>query len=229
MNVFMTFTSIPPSKTELLLHLALGCHEANPDIPDSKERMRKGLEAIVTELRKLDFVPKADIDDFEKLVEAKSGFDDLLVPCTLFATVLPDNVFYASLAECGMFDGMPERAPSGALQTPHHPKFEMAMARLKQLMDERSEAAMRLPEADALWADVWTYGPDSFKEAARQLAQESGLVPPVELVNDQGEPVFTAEQIAKQLGVPVEQVIADIEAKPDFEKLLYTGPVHKVH
>lgn len=229
MKVPMTLSPTPPSKTELLMHLALGCHEANPAIPDSKQRMRKGLNAIVAELQKLDFVPKADIADFVNLVDQQGAFEQLLVPVALFATVLPDEVFYSCLSDCGMFDGMPEQTPFEPPLPPHHPKFEAAMTRLKQLMDEHGEASMKLPEADALWADVWTYGPDSFKEAARQLAHESGLVPPVELVNDQGEPVFTAEQVAKQLGVPVEQIIADIESRPDFEKYLYTGPVHKVH
>lgn len=229
MKVFMTSSSTPPNKTELLLHLALGCHQANPAIPDSKQRMRKGLDAVLGELQKLDFVPKADIAEFASLVDQQSDVEQLIVPAALFATVLPDEVFYSCLAECGMFEGMSEQAPGGALQPPHHPKFEAAMTRLKNLMDKHGDAAMELPEADALWADVWTYGPESFKEAARQLANESGLIPPVELVNDQGEPVFTAEQVAKQLGIPVEQVIADIESRPDFEKHLYTGPVHKVH
>lgn len=214
------------TKPELLIHLAIGCYEANPDVPDSMERMRKGFDAIVAELHKLDFVPKADIADFVKLVESKSGFDELLVPCTLFATVLPDEVFYAALAESGMFDGMAESSPGGQLLPPHHPKFVEAMALLKDLMDKHGEAAMKLPEYRTLWSQAWQFAPPLFLEAARQIADESGLVPPTELVDDNGRPVYTAEAIAKHLGVPVEQILDDLDRIPGVN--LHTGPTHKV-
>jgi len=196
-----------PSKAELIIHLALGCYEANPQVPDSKERLRKGFDAVIAELRKLSFIPAADIDDFVKQVDAQAPADAMLIPAVLFANSLPDETFYSCLTNSGMFDDMPQ--PARAKN--HHPKFLEAMAKVMELDAlHGAEAAQKLPEHKALWRAIFDYAPPEFMELMREGAKEFGLLPETKYANDAGEPVYSAEQIAEKLGIPVERVVEDI-------------------
>lgn len=53
-----------------------------------------------------------------------------------------------------------------------------------------------------------------------------GLLPETKYVNDAGEPMYSADQIAEKLGMPVEQVEKDIREK--FGDSLPVGNVHLV-
>ena len=196
-----------PSKAELIIHLALGCYEANPQVPDSKERLRKGFDAVIAELRKLSFIPAADIDDFVKQVDAQAPADAMLIPAVLFANSLPDETFYSCLTNSGMFDGMPQNEPA----KPYHPKFLEAITKVMELDAlHGAEVARKLPEHIALWRTIFDFAPPEFIKLMREGAKEFGLLPETKYVNDAGEPVYSAEQIAEKFGVPVEQVLQDI-------------------
>jgi hypothetical protein len=104
----------------------------------------------------------------------------------------------------------PENQPEPA-QPFRHPKFVEAMNRVMELDSLHGpEAASKLPEHKALWRQIFEYAPPEFMELMREGAKEFGLLPETKYVNEAGEPVYSAEQIAEKLGVPVEQVLADI-------------------
>lgn len=212
------------SKAELLMHLALGCHEANPQFPDGKERIRKGFNAVIAELRKLEFIPAADIDDFVKKVDDRASAEEVLIRAVLFSTSLPDDQFYECLRNSGMFDGMGHPAPTTPFR---HPKFVEAMNRVQELDAQHGpEAAHNLHEHKALWRQIFEYAPPEFMELMREGAKEFGLLPETMYVNEAGEPVYSAEQIAEKLGVPVEQVLEDI--LENMDELPVVGKVHLV-
>jgi hypothetical protein len=220
----MNDDTTPITKGEVLLQLALGYHESNPSVPDAQERIRKGFKAIIAALRKLDFVPVADIDEFVKSVKAGDSADELLMPATLFASMLSNELFYGELRESGMLDGMDTQEEA---RNKHHPKFDQAMARIAALHDlHGSEAAEALPEARALWNQAFEFAPPEFMKASHDTAVELDLLPETRYVNDDGEPVYSAEQIAEKLGIPVEQVQEIIREKLGDQ--VQVGNVHLV-
>lgn len=220
----MNDDTTPITKGEVLLQLALGYHESNPSIPDAQERIRKGFKAIIAALRKLDFVPVADIDEFVKSVKAGDSADELLMPATLFASMLSNEQFYGALRESEMLDGMEIQEKA---RNKHHPKFDQAMARIAALHDlHGSEAAEALPEARALWDQAFEFAPPEFRKAAHDMAVKLDLLPETRYVNDDGEPVYSVEQIAEKLGIPVKQAQEDLREK--FGDQVQVGNFHLV-
>lgn len=206
------------------MHLALGCHTANPQFPDAKERIRKGFNAVIAALRKLEFIPTADIDDFVRKVDDQATAEEIVIPGVLFANSLPDDQFYECLRNSGMFDGMDQPAPDTPFR---HPKFVEAMNRVQELDALHGpEAAHKLPEHIALWRQIFEYAPPEFMDLMREGAKEFGLLPETKYVNDAGEPVYSAEQIAEKLGVPVEQILENIIEH--MGELPVVGQVHLV-
>ncbi|KAF1027105.1 MAG: hypothetical protein GAK29_00911 [Acinetobacter bereziniae] len=94
------------------------------------------------------------------------------------------------------------------------PEFTAAMEIYKSMLDENGEE--NSDEARLQFQRAMLLAPEWFKEEAHQMACEMGLLPePTECLAD-GTPVFTAEQVAKNLGVPVEEVLKGIK---ELEKL----------
>lgn len=210
------------TKAEVLLKLALGYHESNPEIPDSQERVRKSFKAVIAALRKLGSIPAADIDEFVKSVKCDDGVEALAAPAALFADEISDEELYSALCGSGMFDDMPK---DPIVELGHHPSFTQAMARIGALHEKHGpHAAEQLPECKALWEQVWEHAPPEFMQLLRDGAKEFGLLPETRYVNDAGEPVFSAEQIAEKLGLPVEEVDKQIREK--FGDRLEVGNVH---
>lgn len=203
-------TVATPSKSEVLLKLAIAAHIPQALDPGAQRRIRSGFKAIIAAVRKIDGVPATDIDQFIQDVQKGASSDALMAPAVLLATSLPDEDYYAALMWSGMFEGMVEKPPAKAT---YHPKFEQAMVRIKELQDQHGEEAMKLPECDVLWAVVFEFAPPQFMQVVRDTAEELGLLPETKYVDDAGEPMYSAEQIAEKLGIPVEQVEQDIREK----------------
>ena len=55
------------------------------------------------------------------------------------------------------------------------------------------------------------------------------LLPPVTHVNAQGQPVFSLEQIASQLGATVQELEEYLEGNPELQNLLHSGPAFPLH
>jgi len=94
------------------------------------------------------------------------------------------------------------------------PEFTVEMEKYKSMLDENGEETS--DEARVQFQKAMLLAPDWFKDEAHQMAREMGLITePTECLAD-GSPVFTAEQIAINLGVPVEEVLKGIK---ELEKL----------
>ncbi len=219
----MNTDATPLSTAELLMHLALGYHETNRAVPDSQERIRKGFNAIVAALRQVDAIPAADIDAFVQSVQSGSSQSQLRAPVVQLTALLPDETFYSALEESGMLDGLIKHECEPPA---HHPKFQQAMERIKELQEAHGQAAQQLPEYDDLWRQAFKYAPPTFMQAARETAKELGLLPETKYVNDAGVPVYSAEQIAEKLGIPVEQIEKRIQEQ--LADRLVVGNVHLV-
>lgn len=218
----MTPIDVTPSKSEILLRLSIAAHSPDPRDADAQLRLRKGFDAIMAAVRKIDGVPAADIDEFIRDARAGAGVEALTVPAVLFATALPDEDWLAAMVGSGMFEGASQCTAKPA----HHPKFVAAMERLKELQDQHGEAVMDLPENNELWAQAFKHAPPAFMQAAHEVAAELNLLPETQFVNDAGEPVYSVEQIADKFGMPVEEVEKKVhELLGDH---LPVGNVHRV-
>lgn len=79
---------------------------------------------------------------------------------------------------------------------------------------------------EALMKLARTAGPASAAQADILHAEHLGLIPKATHVDDQGQPVFSAEQLAAQVGGTVEDVRRFVEETGLRESDLYSGPVH---
>ncbi len=218
----MSTTNYQPSKAEVLMLLCLGYHEAEARIPDSKERIRKGFSAVIEVVKGLAQPPSIDIDEFVKSVKAGDSMDELAGRVIAIADAISDTSFYNAVQNSGMLDGLPPpHLPE------HHPKFVEAMVAIKHLHDLHGpSAAEDLPETKKWWCQIFKYASSEFKAMAREECERLNLIPKTEFVNDAGEPVYTCQQVADQLGIPVEQV--DKQMRENFGDELQFGTIHRV-
>lgn len=70
------------------------------------------------------------------------------------------------------------------------------------------------------------HAPPEMLEEFRKKAKDLDLLPETKFVDDVGQPVYSAQQIAEKLGVPLEQVERDIQQL--FGAQLVTGQVHQI-
>lgn len=116
------------------------------------------------------------------------------------------------------------------------PEFIEAMEIYRSMLDENG--VEKLDEARLQFQKAMLLAPDWFQDEAHQMAREMGLIPePTECLAD-GTPVFTAEQIATNLGVPVDEVLKGIKELEKLQKdeglsgskayLFDTSEVHKI-
>jgi len=223
----MTPIDTTPSKSEILLMLAIAAHIPDPFDAEAQASLRNGFEAIISAVRKVEGIPAADIDQFVQDARAGAGADVLMVPAVLFSTALPDEDYYAAMAGSGMFAGMTDQVPPLQINLARNPKFVRAMERIEQLHEQHGPAAAEeLPECKDLWVQVFDSAPPEFMQILRDTAKEFDLLPDTKYVNDAGEPMYSADQIAEKFGMPVEQVEKDIREK--FGDSLPVGNVHLV-
>ena len=218
----MSITEHQQSKAELLMYLCAGYHESNVNTPGSQKPIRKGFHAVIEAAKSLAQPPAIDLDDFVKSVKAGDSIEELFERVIAIAEALPEDAIFNALRSSGMLDGLPPpRQPA------HHQKFIEAMEAIKRLHDMYGqEAAEDLPEARQLWRQVFEHAPSEFIAAVREECEMLNLIPKTEFVNDAGEPVYTCQQLADQLGIPVEQV--DKQMRENFGDQLQFCTVHRV-
>ncbi|MFW1943445.1 hypothetical protein ACG93R_08030 [Acinetobacter guillouiae] len=116
------------------------------------------------------------------------------------------------------------------------PEFTEAMEIYTSMLDENGEENSE--EARLQFQKAMLLAPDWFQDEAHQMAREMGLLPePTECLAD-GTPVFTAEQVAANLGVPVDEVLKGIKELEKLQKneglsgskayLVDASEVHKI-
>ncbi len=107
-----------------------------------------------------------------------------------------------------------------------HMKFMAAGKALQDFRAKHGAAARHMPESIPLFNEFLEHAPPEVVKAFNDKAKELNLIPETKFVNDAGEPVYSAEQIAETLGVPVQQVEKDIREK--FGHRLEASKVHQV-
>lgn len=89
------------------------------------------------------------------------------------------------------------------------PEFTEAMEIYTSMLD--ANGGEETEEASAQFYKAMLLAPKWFQEEMYEKAHEFGLIPePTECLAD-GTPVFTAEQIAANLGVPVEEILKHMD------------------
>lgn len=85
-----------------------------------------------------------------------------------------------------------------------HPKFVSAMEAMDRIPEaERDDH----PDVPDLMGDLMMYAPEWLQAIFRAKARELGLFPPEPAYyTENGEPMYTTEQVANHLGLSVEEV-----------------------
>ncbi|MDC5507330.1 hypothetical protein ACT4ZN_11500 [Acinetobacter baumannii] len=87
-------------------------------------------------------------------------------------------------------------------------EFSAAMEKYEALVKTKGEDS---EEARNQFMKAMLLAPDWFNDMARDKAKEMGLLPNAIYCLEDGTQVFTPEQVAEHLGVPVDEVISQIE------------------
>lgn len=107
--------------------------------------------------------------------------------------------------------------------------FCEASREMHRIADERGQEALGLPEHAQLVRKMTLNAPPILMDAFAAEARAMGLVPPTTHVDANGQPVYSLEQIANQLGATtqeMEEYLAEyLKEHPEQEDLMQPGPV----
>ncbi|MGE8319072.1 MAG: hypothetical protein ACN6O3_10025 [Comamonas sp.] len=209
------------NKSHILLVLAANAYLPNQAEAEVQAQLRRGFEAIVDELRRIEAIPAADIDQFVAKAKAGASHEELLPTAVLFANFLPDVDYYAALVGAGFSEEGP----------PLDLEFLKTVEAMYELEEKHGDAVEKLPEYTSLLFSFVTQAPPEIKQLIRDQAHELGLLPKVTHVDEHGRPVYTMEQAASSLGVPMKDLERMAEEHTDEMAAiggLHTGPVFPV-
>lgn len=102
--------------------------------------------------------------------------------------------------------------------------FEASTA-MKRIAAEQGPDALARPEHTNLLFKMMLNAPPALMDAFEADADAMGLLPPTTHVDANGQPVYSLEQIADQLGTTAQELEELLPRMPDEEGLLHTGPV----
>lgn len=103
-------------------------------------------------------------------------------------------------------------------------KFMEAAKALQDFRAKHGPGYRQSPESIPLWDEFLKHAPPEVYQKFLNKAKALDLIPETKFVNDAGEPVFSAEQIAEKLGMPVADV--EKEMRERFAGKLEAGNVH---
>lgn len=81
-------------------------------------------------------------------------------------------------------------------------------------------------ESAPLFQELMKHAPPEMLEEFRKKAKDLDLLPETKFVDDVGQPVYSVQQIAEKLGMPVELVEREVQQR--FGAQLETGQVHQI-
>ena len=96
---------------------------------------------------------------------------------------------------------------------------------LKRIAEKEGKDAIHKPEHAHLYAKMMRFAPKDLREEMEAKAYELGLIPKATHVGEDGQPLYSVEQLANANGVSLaemEQFIADADIDPND---LHSGPV----
>ena len=107
-----------------------------------------------------------------------------------------------------------------------YPEFFAMLAEIGRIRDEQGEEAAAAPEHAELLMKMMHVAPPRYLVEAETVTADA--VPEATHVDDHGQPVYSALQIADTRGVTVEAIEAGIQYMEDvgLSDGLHTGPVH---
>lgn len=101
-------------------------------------------------------------------------------------------------------------------------------ARFFELLKQLNSMDADTPEHTELFMQAMRCAPEQYMDAAMQVTEE--FLPQATHVDEQGQPMYSVEQIAQHFGKPVEQVQEDVQRLIDDGHIaassLHTGPVY---
>lgn len=112
---------------------------------------------------------------------------------------------------------------SDAAQILRASRFAQASREIERIAAEHGKDAACGPEYAHLFVEAMRNAPDELADYALQTAKEMDLLPAASHVDDDGNPVYSIQEVAEKLGIPAEQVERDIQALG-----LKTAPVQTV-
>lgn len=101
-----------------------------------------------------------------------------------------------------------------------------------QLMNEYSAMSEKEQESEAgrlLFVEVMRNAPQSFNDMASNMAEEMGLVPEVSGYLDNGDPVYSLEDIAENLGISMDEAMEAAKEMGIEAQLINSDDVHRVN
>lgn len=110
------------------------------------------------------------------------------------------------------------------LEQLRHLKFVAAGHALQAFRAKHGPGYRKSPESIPLFEEMLKHAPPEVHQMFLEKAKEMNLMPETKFVNDAGEPLVSAEQIAEKLGMPVADV--EKEMRERFADKLETGNVH---
>ncbi|WP_213957126.1 hypothetical protein [Variovorax sp. dw_954] len=114
----------------------------------------------------------------------------------------------------------------GHVERHDHPQFFEALRQIGEAVDLHSRDAVHgNPEYSALFVQAFETAPPRYRAEAEAILAPA--IPKATHVNSAGEPVYSPEQIAEKLGVPVEDIRAFVDEHIDPSRL-YTGIAHPI-
>lgn len=116
----------------------------------------------------------------------------------------------------------------GQLEQRDYPEFFATLAEVGRIRDEQGEEAVAGPKYSELFVKLLRTAPARFKAEADNILADA--LPTATHVTEDGQPVYSAQQLADKLGVPVEEIEAGIQRMEDMglSDGLHTCPVHPI-
>ncbi|MFN7155212.1 MAG: hypothetical protein ACK4OE_16120 [Acidovorax sp.] len=105
-------------------------------------------------------------------------------------------------------------------------KFMAAAKALQDFRAKHGPGYRQSPSSLPLWEEFFKHAPPDVMKKFEDKAMELNLIPDTKFVNDAGDPVFSAEQIAEKLGMPVAEV--EKQMRERFADKIETGNVHSI-
>lgn len=157
----------------------------------------------------------------EDLGTEVADFSDWCDDCFVNQVGLGDAVYAETLAKRRLQVTKPEY-----VEQLRHSRFMAAGQALQEFRAKHGPGYRQSPESIPLFDEFLKYAPPEVYQKFSDKAKELNLMPETKFVNDQGEPVFSAEQVAEKLGMPVADV--ETEMRERFADKIETGNVHRV-
>ena len=117
----------------------------------------------------------------------------------------------------------------GIIERRDYPEFFALLGDMGRIRAEQGEEALHEPEHADLFIKLMRSAPPSYWEVAEAILSDA--LPTATHVDENGQPVYSAQQIAEKFGASTKKVEADIQRLQEkglLDGLLYSGPVHPV-